>query len=458
MKEGVIINSGLKKAKDFIDSNKMRCSNCNYICYGMTGPTGPQGEQGLMGATGPIGPTGPQGEPGPTSIQIASVVTADPGEDAEIVNLGDEKDVKLEFIIPMGPTGPTGAMGPQGIEGLPGEMGPQGEPGIMGPIGPQGPQGETGPAVSLEIGNVLTVAASDDASVTDTGSGNMHILNFAIPRGEAGETGPIGPTGPAGTSVTILGSYDNISDLQDAHPTGSPGQSYLVGDNLYVWSETANDWQDVGVIRGPQGLPGSPGPTGPQGPRGLQGIQGIDGVDGVPGPTGPTGPTGAKGPEEIGVVYFVTFNNNSESGYSVNSNGRIPITRKEVDNTDLCTLNQDNTISFNKNGVYRVEFIVNAFEEPDEVFDKNTDAIAIGFKKINEQIVYAGNSSWYGGEPTIKIVGQGMFLIADYESEKMELVNMSKQSITLNTPLLDSTTSQSYFVNPVVTIIIQYLG
>jgi len=63
-----------------------------------------------------------------------------------------------------------------------------------------------------------------------------------------------GEDGKDGTSVTILGSYDTLAQLQAAHPTGSAGDSYMVGDDLYVWSVTASAWVDVGQIRGDDGI------------------------------------------------------------------------------------------------------------------------------------------------------------------------------------------------------------
>lgn len=64
------------------------------------------------------------------------------------------------------------------------------------------------------------------------------------------------PKGADGTGVTILGSYDSESELKSAHPTGAHGDSYLVNGSLYVWSATANNWENVGNIQGPKGEPG----------------------------------------------------------------------------------------------------------------------------------------------------------------------------------------------------------
>lgn len=66
-----------------------------------------------------------------------------------------------------------------------------------------------------------------------------------------------GAKGEDGTSVTILGSYNTLADLEAAHPTGNLGDGYLVAGDLYTWNGTA--WTDVGRIQGPQGQPGQPG-------------------------------------------------------------------------------------------------------------------------------------------------------------------------------------------------------
>lgn len=64
-----------------------------------------------------------------------------------------------------------------------------------------------------------------------------------------------GKDGADGTSVTILGSYNTLAELQAAHPTGSDGDAYMVAGDLYVWNGSA--WEDVGQIQGPQGPAGT---------------------------------------------------------------------------------------------------------------------------------------------------------------------------------------------------------
>ena len=65
-----------------------------------------------------------------------------------------------------------------------------------------------------------------------------------------------GVNGVDGTSVTILGSYDTLADLQAAHPTGDAGDGYIIDGDLYVWSVDDTQWKNVGTIQGPEGKPG----------------------------------------------------------------------------------------------------------------------------------------------------------------------------------------------------------
>ena len=120
--------------------------------------------------------------------------------------------------------------------------------------------------------------------------GEQLVSNVACIQGAKGEKGD------DGTSVTILGSYPSYADLIAAHPTGSLGDAYMVGADLYVWSGSA--WEDVGQIQGPQG------PTGPQGPQGA---------------TGATGPQGAAGADGVGIqsitpYYYLSTSNTAQTG------------------------------------------------------------------------------------------------------------------------------------------------
>jgi len=99
--------------------------------------------------------------------------------------------LNFDFGLPVGPEGPAGPQGPQGVAG------PQGPKGPIGPEGPQGVQGETG------------------------------------------------------AGLEILDRYATLADLQEAHPTGNPGDAYMVGDHLYIWSVSTSAWVDAGTLSSP---------------------------------------------------------------------------------------------------------------------------------------------------------------------------------------------------------------
>lgn len=58
--------------------------------------------------------------------------------------------------------------------------------------------------------------------------------------------------GNDGKSFTILGVYPTLLDLQTAHPTGTVGDYWAVGDetmsDLYIWDSVTSSWKDVGQI------------------------------------------------------------------------------------------------------------------------------------------------------------------------------------------------------------------
>ena len=82
------------------------CNNIRYCCI-----KGPKGEKG------------DKGEPGPSTIQIGSVETVEPYENAMVENVGTSEDVVLNFKIPKGEQGVEGKIGPQGLIGPKGEKG-----------------------------------------------------------------------------------------------------------------------------------------------------------------------------------------------------------------------------------------------------------------------------------------------------------------------------------------------
>lgn len=170
--------------------------------------------------------------------------------------------------------------------------------GPKGDAGDQGPKGDSGrsvrvaridvtdnsdvafsslsPSDGTAVGDTVVDAAGDVYTVESVNSGASTAHVGAKLEGVSlkGPQGPAGADGKDGTGVTILGSYDDIEALQEAHPTGSAGDAYLVEGDLYVWSATESAWKNVGTIQGPQGPKGDTGAQGPKGDTGATGPAG----------------------------------------------------------------------------------------------------------------------------------------------------------------------------------------
>lgn len=177
-------------------------------------------------------------------------------------------------------------------------------------------------------------------------------------------------------------------------------------------------------------------------------------------PMGVTGPKGDMGPTLLRTAYLVTFNKDSlQDGVQIVTNGRIPIDRSELDLTNLITLDtSQNTIKFNTIGCYRITFTISAYPSVTSVdFDPTTDIVSVGFKKVGTNDVYVGVGEWVFNGEAIELFAQGLVSIVN-TTDSYELVNLSKETIYLNTPALENINSTSYFSNSLVTIVIDYLG
>lgn len=89
----------------------------------ITGPAGPQGEQGPKGETGSQGKTGsqgPKGDPGTTpNIQIGTVQTLEPGQQATASMSGTPENPLLNLGIPQGDKGDPGEDAESGSSATP---------------------------------------------------------------------------------------------------------------------------------------------------------------------------------------------------------------------------------------------------------------------------------------------------------------------------------------------------
>lgn len=175
---------------------------------GAVGPTGPVGAMGLQGIKGDTGPKGDKGDTGPsgessfTSITVGNTETLAAGNKAEVTNTGTNKDIVLDFKIPMG---------------VKGDKGDKGDTGEKGDTGPRGLPGEIGRTEHISIDGTETLEPNEEAQVMDDFELMIHHLTFYIPKGEKGDTGPTGPAG-AGVGPTAYNAifYTGFADTSDS--------------------------------------------------------------------------------------------------------------------------------------------------------------------------------------------------------------------------------------------------
>lgn len=126
-------------------------------------------KQGPQGEPGPAGAPGNDGEA--ATVVVGKTITADSGQSASVTNSGTSSAAILDFTLPAGP------------------QGPQGEP------GPAGTSGNDGKAATITVGKTTTAGVGQSASVTNSGTSNAAVLDFAIPAGPQGEKGDTGDIG-----------------------------------------------------------------------------------------------------------------------------------------------------------------------------------------------------------------------------------------------------------------------
>lgn len=161
---------------------------------------------------------------------------------------------------------------------------------IVGQVGPKGDKGDTG-------------TKGDTGSKGDIGltgaKGDQGIQGVKGDKGDKGDTGEQGEMGPG---ITILGKFDNVSELP---ASAQLGQGYMINGHFWGWD--GDSFEDMGQIQGPKGDKGDKGDTGTagakgdQGATGLKGDTGAKGADGTNGAKGEKGDTGAKGDAGTGI-------------------------------------------------------------------------------------------------------------------------------------------------------------
>ncbi len=321
---------------------------------------------------------------------------------------------------------PRGATGPQGPQGLKGDIGPTGP---TGPTGATGPAGATGGEVVVRT--TTTMDAGHSAKVESSYMDGKNMLDFFIPKGETGDMEVV----RAGIVTTL--EPENSASVADR---------FLDGVHFL----------DFGIPRGVTGVAGARGPTGMQGEMGQQGEVGPKGDTGPQGEKGDTGPAGTL---DIPGAYIISYNDDPTtfpvSGEEIKSNGRLPLMRLELHSGSIITLDTtDNTIQFNKTGIYYITFTTNAYVKRTQTeFDPKTDFVSVAFREVDSEKILVASNSWSYDECATNMTGSGLFVV-DNVSTPYELINIQKKSIFINGCDVDQTTSKSYFGVPMVTIVL----
>lgn len=287
---------------------------------GPQGVQGTQGDQGIQGETGDsayelavangyVGTvsqwlTSLKGEAGKSAYEVA-VAGGYAGSETNWLNslVGADGLSAYELALQNGFTGSEtewidSLKGEKGDQGLTGAKGDQGDPVIIDGVVsteaelPANPGGysawvvdtnlfiylngawvDTGPFVGPSVYDVAVangfvgteaewLAELEGSSAYQVAVDNGFVgtqadwlLSLVGPKGDKGDKGDQGDPGP---SLNII---DTVATEADLPVTGTIGEGYLVGVNLYAW---VNDvWKDLGPVKGPQGDVGPVGPDGP---------------------------------------------------------------------------------------------------------------------------------------------------------------------------------------------------
>lgn len=171
------------------------------------------------------------------TIVVDSTNTLASGLNATVENVGTANDLKLKFGIPQGIKGDKGDTATIQIANIsattlnstnaaqvsiidsdpsPSNANLSFNFGI--PQGAKGDKGDTGiglpgQAATVSIGNVTTLSAGSNATVTNSGTANAAILNFGIPRGADGASGS-GSSG--GINVGFIRYVTTAAELNSA--------------------------------------------------------------------------------------------------------------------------------------------------------------------------------------------------------------------------------------------------
>jgi len=258
---------------------------------------GAKGDQGDTGDKGDKGDTGDTGAPGAGLTPLPAVANA-----AALPTEGNtERDYRMTLDDGHAHIWDGAAWLDQGsLRGLEGksalEVAQEADPlitdpaaflaAIKGEQGEKGDKGDTGREFEI-IESFETEAELPDP--TTVAVDNYYLAAFKLFRvtanegadntytdlGRLAEQGERGIQGEMGPGITILGKFDDPSELPG---TGTLGQGYLIATHFWGWTGSA--YEDLGVVQGPRGDIGPKGDKGAKGDKGDKGDTGSQGVRG----------------------------------------------------------------------------------------------------------------------------------------------------------------------------------
>lgn len=216
--------------------------------------TGPQGERGLPGQKGDTGAAGAN-----ASMFLLKGTLASSSDLPQSANPSDCYYIGQNvwvFSQSNGWVDMGQVQGTAGPKGATGDKGDPGDPGKPGSNGRDGTNGKSAYQLATENGFSGSVA---EWLLSLRGEDGLSVYQLAVKHGFVGdEVAFIASLKQPG--LAIKGVKTQVSDLP---PTGKDGESWLIGDNVYVWTPTG--WVDGGPVRGPQGRQGDAGGKGDTG-------------------------------------------------------------------------------------------------------------------------------------------------------------------------------------------------
>ena len=180
---------------------------------GLVGATGQVGPQGNAGAAGAPGPQGPVGAAGMTFRGAWSVGTSYAVNDAVLFG-------GATYIATSSAAGLEPDLYPAAWS-------------VLAQQGSAGPSGPAGAAATVTVGTVTTGLAGSAATVTNSGTANAAVLNFAIPQGAAGLNGSGGGSGAGMASFASM--YHAVSFNFRYYSVNTPNASLTEDPSVMAW-------------------------------------------------------------------------------------------------------------------------------------------------------------------------------------------------------------------------------